>query len=112
MINLDMLAADIASVLDERYGLHDVGASDVRRGLVPFLEAIAPGALTEAQRFGGKLVQKWIKVPDLIQAGGKDAMLAWAEAYASSHGWESFHHPARRATPTQLRFYRWDQPGA
>lgn len=50
-IDLDMLANDLAAVLSEDHGI-DVGATDVRRALVPFVEAIAPGVLTDGQRFG------------------------------------------------------------
>lgn len=52
MLDLDMLAADIAEVCSrEEYGI-DVDSTDVRCGLVPFLETIAPGVLTAEQRFG------------------------------------------------------------
>lgn len=51
-LDLDMLSGDIAEALaDEWYDL-DVSAADVRRAIVPFIDAIAPGRLTDAQRFG------------------------------------------------------------
>jgi hypothetical protein len=51
-IDLDALSDDIADVLgDEWYDL-DVSAADVRRAIVPFIDAIAPGRLTTEQRFG------------------------------------------------------------
>lgn len=51
-IDLDVLSDDIAETLsDEWYDL-DVSAADVRRAIVPFIDAIAPGRLTDAQRFG------------------------------------------------------------
>lgn len=51
-IDLDMLSNDIAETLaDEWYDL-DVSAADVRRAIVPFIDTIAPGRLTDAQRFG------------------------------------------------------------
>lgn len=51
-IDLDMLSNDIAETLaDEWYDLN-VSADDVRRAIVPFIDAIAPGRLTDAQRFG------------------------------------------------------------
>jgi hypothetical protein len=51
-IDLDMLSNDIAETLaDEWYDL-DVSAADVRRAIVPFIDAIAPGRLTTEQRFG------------------------------------------------------------
>lgn len=51
-IDLDMLSNDIAETLaDEWYDLN-VSADDVRRAIVPFIDAIAPGRLTVEQRFG------------------------------------------------------------
>jgi hypothetical protein len=51
-IDLDALSDDIAETLgDEWYDL-DVSAADVRRAIVPFIDAIAPGRLTTEQRFG------------------------------------------------------------
>lgn len=52
-LDLDMLANDIADTLSryEEYQL-DVSESDVRRALVPFLEIVAPGRLTDEQRMG------------------------------------------------------------
>jgi hypothetical protein len=51
-LDLDMLSDDIAEALaDEWYDL-DVSAADVRRAIVPFIDAIAPGRLSPEQRFG------------------------------------------------------------
>lgn len=51
-IDLGMLANDLAEVLSgEGYGI-DVNADDVMRGLVPFIDTIAPDALPPEQRFG------------------------------------------------------------
>jgi hypothetical protein len=50
-IDLEMLANDIGEVLtDNYYGLDDVAKGDICRALVPFLDAIAPGLLTDSQR--------------------------------------------------------------
>lgn len=51
MLDLNMIANDLAATLSENHDV-DVDASDVLRGLVPFLDTIAPGSLTDAQRFG------------------------------------------------------------
>lgn len=51
MIDLDRLADDLASVLSWTHDI-DVTAADVRRGLVPFLETVAPGTLTVEQLLG------------------------------------------------------------
>lgn len=54
-IDLRMLAEDLAEVLSGgEYGI-DVGGADVLRGLVPFIDTVAPGALTDAQRIGKSL---------------------------------------------------------
>lgn len=51
-IDLGMLANDIAELLSrEEYGI-DVDSDDVMRGLVPFIDMIAPGHLPPEQRFG------------------------------------------------------------
>lgn len=51
-IDLNMLAVDLAEVLSgEEYEI-DVDCDDVARGLVAFIDTIAPGRLTDAQRFG------------------------------------------------------------
>jgi hypothetical protein len=51
-IDLDALSDDIADVLDDEWYDLDVSAADVRRAIVPFIDAIAPGRLTTEQRFG------------------------------------------------------------
>lgn len=50
-LDLEMLAEDMASMLG-RYEYLDVTAEEVKRGLVPFIDAIAPGRITTEQRFG------------------------------------------------------------
>jgi hypothetical protein len=52
-LDLDLMASDFAEVLSNRYDYDlDVSAADVRRAIVPFIDAIAPGRLTAEQRFG------------------------------------------------------------
>lgn len=51
-IDLNMLAVDLAEVLSgEDYEI-DVDENDVARGLVAFIDTIAPGRLSTEQRFG------------------------------------------------------------
>jgi hypothetical protein len=51
-IDMNMLAVDLAEVLSgEDYEI-DVDCDDVARGLVAFIDTIAPGRLTDEQRFG------------------------------------------------------------
>lgn len=50
-LDLEMIAVDLAEVLGKYHDI-DVDANDVKRGLVPFIDAIAPGRLTPEQRFG------------------------------------------------------------
>jgi hypothetical protein len=52
-IDLDMLSSDIAEALDDEWYDLNVSAADVRRAIVPFIDAIAPGRLTDEQRFFG-----------------------------------------------------------
>jgi len=56
MLDLDMIANDLAEVLSGEHGI-DVGAADVRHALVPFIEALAPRELTAEQRFGFDTVE-------------------------------------------------------
>lgn len=51
-IDLKMLAVDLAEVLSgEEYEI-DVDCDDVERGLVAFIDTIAPNRLSPEQRFG------------------------------------------------------------
>lgn len=51
-IDMNMLAVDLAEVLSgEDYEI-DVDCDDVARGLIAFIDIIAPGRLTDEQRFG------------------------------------------------------------
>lgn len=55
-IDLNMLAVDLAEVLSGSEYDIDVDSRDVLRGLVPFIDTIAPvGTLTDAQRIGRSL---------------------------------------------------------
>jgi hypothetical protein len=53
-IDLEMLSNDIAELLSDRFDEYkiDVIGADVRRAIVPFIDAIAPDRLSPEQRFG------------------------------------------------------------
>lgn len=50
-LDLEMMAEDMASMFS-RYEYLDVSSEDVRRVLVPFIDALAPDRLTDEQRIG------------------------------------------------------------
>lgn len=50
-LDLEMMAEDLATMFS-RYEYLDVSSEDVRRVLVPFIDALAPGRLTDEQRIG------------------------------------------------------------
>jgi hypothetical protein len=50
-LDLMLVSDDIATVLERHHGL-DVSTSEVRAALVPFLDRVAPGRLTQQQRLG------------------------------------------------------------
>jgi hypothetical protein len=56
-LDLDMLANDIADAMDLYDHSINASAVDIRRALVPFLEVVAPGRLTDEQRMGLDLLR-------------------------------------------------------
>jgi hypothetical protein len=50
--DLDVIAEDFARDLVRTHGLDVADPATVRAALVPFLEAVVPGELTDAQRVG------------------------------------------------------------
>jgi uncharacterized protein YjbK len=51
-IDMRMLAVDLAEVLSSEEYEIDVDENDVERGLVAFLETIAPGSVIDNLRYG------------------------------------------------------------
>ena len=55
-LDLGMISNDIADTLHDHHGI-DVTSDEVRRHVVPFLDALAPGRLTPEQRIGLDLLR-------------------------------------------------------